>query len=229
MIKHIRSFLAVISLASAILLGPPQCALAGSHTWSGATSGNWNVAGNWSVGGVPTLAETNSLTFPAGATRTLITNNIGALKVSAITFSGSNYIVRGASTFTIEPNLLNFNASGGSNTIESPITFASSVAATVGSSSTLVLSGVLSGTNGFSKFGTGKLYFRGAASNPLSGALTVYSGELHFQKTGGATPFNGNSINIGNADPGDRRSSSSTRTTRFRTARTSTSIPLARS
>ncbi|MSU58842.1 MAG: hypothetical protein EXS35_11870 [Pedosphaera sp.] len=203
MIKHIRSFLAAISFTSAILLGPPQCALAGSHTWSGATSGNWSVAGNWSAGGVPTLAETNSFTFPAGATRTLITNNIGALKVSAITFSGSNYIIRGSSTFTVELNLLNFIASGGSNTIESSLSFVSIGSITVGSSSTLVLAGALSGTNGLSKFGAGDLFFRGAASNPLSGGLNVNSGALHFQKTGVASPYSGNSISIGSTDVGD--------------------------
>ena len=203
MTKRTRYLLAVISVTIAILLGQPQSALAGSHTWSGAVDGNWSTAGNWSAGGVPTLAETNLLTFPAGATRTITTNNIGALKVSAFSFSGSNYIIRGAPTFTIESNLLNVNASGGSNTVESPLAFVSVGVLTVGSSSTLVLAGALSGTNGLTKFGAGNLFFRGAASNPLSGLLNVYSGELHFQKTGVASPYIGNSISIGNTDPGD--------------------------
>lgn len=35
------------------------------------------------------------------------TNDIGALKVSVFNFSGCNYIIRGASTLTVGPNLIN--------------------------------------------------------------------------------------------------------------------------
>lgn len=47
------------------------------------------------------------------------------------------------------------------------------------------------------------MYFRGAASNPLTGDLTVDSGELHFDKSGGATPYAGNSIRIGTTNVTD--------------------------
>ena len=189
----------VLSLVAALWFVQVQPANAASHTWSGAVSGNWSVAGNWSAGGVPTLAETNSITLPATATRYVMTNNIGALKISAFTISGTNYIVRGASTFSIQSSLINFLCSGGSNTIESAMTFAGIGSFSINGNSTLVLSGMLSGTNGFIKNGTGDMYLRGAASNPLSGDAFVYYGKLHLQKSGGASPFNISSLTIGNS------------------------------
>lgn len=176
---------------------------AASHTWSGAVNGYFSNAGNWSSGGVPTLAETNTISFSASATRTTVTNDIGALKISAFTFAGSNYIVRGASTITVEPSLISINCQGSSNTIESSLSFISQAYVIVGAGDSLILSGMLSGTNGLAKNSTGRLHFKGSASNPLSGDLIVLSGELHFQKTGGASPYNGNSITIGTTDVTD--------------------------
>jgi len=204
MMKSYRSLLAVALVALvATALNSPLPTHAASHTWSGAVNGYWSNAGNWSSGGVPTLAETNFLSFPASAARTTVTNDIGALKVAAFSFSGSNYVIRGASTITVEPNLLNFNCQGRSNTIESALSFVSIAAVNVGVGDSLILSGMLSGTNGLMKLSPGKLYFKGAASNPLSGDLTVNSGELHFLKTGGATPYSGNRIVIGSANEAD--------------------------
>ncbi|HAV64136.1 MAG TPA: hypothetical protein DCY13_17435, partial [Verrucomicrobiales bacterium] len=177
---------------------------AASHTWSGAVNGLFSNPGNWSAGGVPTLAETNTLVFPVGVARTTVTNDIGALKVAAFNFPGGNYVVRGASTITVQPNLINILCTGGSNTIESPLSFVSVAAITVGTGDTLVLSGMLSGTNGLIQSGAGELYIRGTASNPLSGALAVNSGEVHFQKSGGASPYNGNSISIGSTNVSDQ-------------------------
>jgi fibronectin-binding autotransporter adhesin len=178
----------------------PAALHAASHTWSGAVNGYFSNAGNWSAGGVPTLAETNSLVFPVGATRFTITNDIGALKLTSINLSGSGYVLRGASTLTFVGNLIDIQAGGATNTIESPIHFNSVGAVAVGPDDALALAGAVSGTNGFVKYGYGDLCFRGAASNPLSGKLQAAYGALHFQKTGGATPYNGNQIEIGVMD-----------------------------
>lgn len=65
MTKLTQRLLAVLMVTIALLPAP---GFATSHTWSGAVNRNFSTAGNWSAGGVPTLAETNSLTFPAEAT-----------------------------------------------------------------------------------------------------------------------------------------------------------------
>jgi autotransporter-associated beta strand protein len=199
----IRRFLA-LAFAAALVSGLAHRAHAASHTWSGAVDGYWSTPGNWSVGGVPTLAETNSLSFPAGAVRTTITNDIGALKLLSMSLSGNGYVVRGAATLTFMPNLFTIlTGLGTSNTVESPLHFQTVAYVSLNSGASLVLSGALSGTNDFIKASTGNLYFKGAASNPLSGELFVDSGELHFQKTGGATPYNGNRIRIGTTNVTD--------------------------
>jgi fibronectin-binding autotransporter adhesin len=175
-------------------------ATAATHVWSGATSGNWSVAGNWSSGGVPTLAETNILTFPAGATRFTVTNDIGALKIAAITLSGSGYVVRGASALNVLPNLININNTGSSNTIEAPLTFANTIAVIVGTGDALVLAGQLTGTGGLIKLGDGDLFLRGGAVNTFGGGLDVLLGSVTLGKTGGATAVSG-PVTVGGTDP----------------------------
>jgi autotransporter-associated beta strand protein len=171
---------------------------AGSHTWSGAVNGNWSNPGNWSSGGVPVVGEANLiLTFPAGATRFTITNDIGALNLTALSLSGSGYTVRGAGALTFLGNIVDIAANGSTNNVESPVHFNSIGVVSVGPGDALVLAGAVSGTNGLAKIGSGDLYFKGAASNPLSGRLQVSYGELHFQKTGAASAYSGNQIEIG--------------------------------
>ena len=186
-------------LAFGCLLAAPGTHAA-AHTWSGAVNGLFSNGGNWVGGVAPNPAVTNSLTFPAGATRFTITNDIASLKISAINLSGSGYVIRGANAITLTPNLGNILASGTTNTVECALTFASLGLVSVGENDSLTLSGSLSGTNGFSKVSNGDLFIKGAASNPLTGTFTVFAGEVYFQKTGGAANYSGNSIDLGATD-----------------------------
>ncbi len=195
--KRTAPILKFAAALAACLLAASDPAFAATHTWSGAVNGLFSNPGNWSAGGVPTLAETNALSFPASATRFTVTNDIGTLSVSAFNISGSNYIIRGASTFTIRPNLVNLNCQGWSNTIESPLNFAGLGTIVVGTGDSLILSGMLSGTNGIFKSSSGALYIKGTASNPLTGDLDISSGDVYFQKTGGASSYSGSSISLG--------------------------------
>lgn len=179
--KTITSNLILVALAVLHL-----SAAAASHTWSGAVNGYFSNAGNWSSGGVPTLAETNTLTFPAGATRFTVTNDIGALKVSAMTFSGSNYVLRGASTITFGSSLLNVLCSGTSNVIESTLNLPGGFFVSVGDNKMMAFH-TLTGAGFLGKFGEGEVQLRGGAANTLSGGYTVNVGTLRLQKTGGAT------------------------------------------
>ena len=172
-------------LALACLLLAPSLH-AGSHTWSGAVNGNWNTAGNWSAGGVPTIGEANlTMTFPGSATRTVMTNNIGALTVTSMNFSGSNYIVRGASTITFGSSLINVLCGGNSNTIESTLSLPGNFAVSVGDNRVMAFH-TLTGAGSLIKFGEGEIQLRGVANNTLSGGYTINVGRLVLAKTGGA-------------------------------------------
>jgi autotransporter-associated beta strand protein len=202
MTTFIRRLVAAL-FATALLPGLAHHARAASHTWSGAVNGNFSNAGNWVGGVAPNPAVTNTLTFPAGATRFTITNNIASLKISAINLTGSGYVIRGANVITLTPNLLNILASGTTNTVECPLTFASFGSASVGDNDSLTLSGMLTGSDGFTKAGNGDLFIAGAASNPLTGNLNILAGELYFKKTGGAANYAGNAIDLGGSDVGN--------------------------
>lgn len=167
-----------------VLLAPSLHA--GSHTWSGAVNGNWSTAGNWSAGGVPVIGEASlTITFPGSATRTVMTNNIGALTVTSMNFSGSNYIVRGASTITFGSSLINLLCGGNSNTIESTLSLPGNFAVSVGDNRVMAFH-TLTGAGSLIKFGEGEIQLRGVANNTLSGGYTINVGRLVLAKTGGA-------------------------------------------
>ncbi len=50
-LRHFAVVAALVLLST--LNAQLSTALAGTHVWSGAVNGYWNVAGNWSSGGVP--------------------------------------------------------------------------------------------------------------------------------------------------------------------------------
>lgn len=165
----------------------PPALHAASHTWSGAVNGLWSNAGNWSSGGVPVLGESSlSLTFPVSATRTVMTNDIGALTVNAMNFQGSNYVLRGASTITFGSSLINVLCGGTSNVIESPLNLPGGFAVSVSDNRVMAFH-TLVGAGYLVKFGEGEVHLRGGAANTLSGGYTVNVGTLSLQKTGGAT------------------------------------------
>lgn len=165
---------------------PFATAFAASHTWSGAANGYFSHPGNWSSGGVPTLAETNALVFPAGAARRVVTNDLGALRVSLFNFSGDGYVVRSATAFNVMPNLINIQCNN-SNTIDAPLSLGIVAFVSVGAGDSLVLSGAVTGTGGLGKFGDGDLYLRGGAANTFTGGLYANFGDVILGKTGGAT------------------------------------------
>ena len=174
----------LLALASLVIMPSLH---AGSHTWSGAVNGNWSTAGNWSAGGVPAIGEASlTMTFPGSATRTVMTNNIGALTVTSMTFSGSNYIVRGASTITFAPSLINVLCSGNSNTIESTLSLPGNFAVSVGDNKVMAFH-TLTGAGSLLQLGEGEIHLRGVANNTLSGGYIVNVGRLVLAKTGLAT------------------------------------------
>ena len=200
----VRNSLGKLLALAWVLLAPSLHA--GPHTWSGAVNGNWSTAGNWSAGGVPVIGEASlTLTFPGSATRTVTTNNIGALTVTSMTFSGSNYIVRGASTITFGSSLINVLCSGNSNTIESTLNLPGNFAVSVADNDVMAFH-TLTGAGAFLKFGGGDVHLRGTANNTLSGGYIVNTGVLELHKTGLGTAVGSALSIVGTTNFGDNAS-----------------------
>jgi fibronectin-binding autotransporter adhesin len=189
-------------LAIACALSAATRLHAGSHTWSGAVNGNWSNAGNWSAGGVPVIGESSiTISFPVSATRKVMTNDIGALTVTSMNFSGSNYVLRGASTITFGSSLINVLSSGDSNVIESTLSLPGAFAVSVSDNKVMAVH-TLTGSGYVVKFGEGELHLRGTASNPLSGGYIVNVGTLRLAKTGLATAVIGPLTIVGTTNLG---------------------------
>src|SRR5438876_9601824 len=94
-------FLAALAWALALA----SSALAASKTWDGSASGFWTKAANWTPSGA--AANGDTLLFPAGVARVIMTNSSGASSnFFRIVFSGSNYVMFGP-TLTITNGLDN--------------------------------------------------------------------------------------------------------------------------
>ena len=119
-------------------------ASAGTFTWSGAVSGDWNTPGNWTNNAVPGTNGTDDVwLMAAGFAPT--NQNIGALYINNLWFNtnAAGYVVGGSGL-----GIKNLNAITGptpqTNTVNVPLTLAASSGWTVNSSpsmATVVLNG----------------------------------------------------------------------------------------
>ena len=75
-----------------------SASLAGTSTWTGASSNDWTVAGNWS-GGVPSGAS-DIVIFPSGASNTSIVN-VPTITIKRIEVSGGTYSLTSSSPVTV--------------------------------------------------------------------------------------------------------------------------------
>lgn len=188
--KQNLKLLAAFALAT---LATVHSVRAASHTWSGAVNSLWSNAGNWSAGGAPQLAEAGiTLTFPAGATRYTSTNNIGNLAIDGITVSGNNYKIGGSAITLTGVAFYNLNCSGVNDEIAMDIALTSNYEYfNVDPSDSLTLSGVLSGTGGFTKFSQGALVLAGPGNNTYAYPTTVNGGMLDLAKSAGGIAIPG--------------------------------------
>ncbi|HEV2318625.1 MAG TPA: hypothetical protein VGV18_02675 [Verrucomicrobiae bacterium] len=79
--------LSVLALIISGLLPGPQFAIAGSRTWLGSASSDWNAAANWSGAAVPGAGD--NVTIPSGLAQYPVVSVAGAM-CSQISFSGTN-------------------------------------------------------------------------------------------------------------------------------------------
>ncbi len=156
---------------------------AANLSWSGGggADANWSNTANWGFGPTPTNGDT--LIFSGSQPNLLNTNNIAGLVLNQIRFvgTGGGYDIRGNS-FTLTNNFEGTN-SGGGNTIENNITL-SNLDQIIHLTSSLTLSGVLSGPVGLNKTGAGTLTLAGGSPNTFAGSAVVSAGTLQLGKVG---------------------------------------------
>lgn len=100
-----------------------------------------------------------------------------ARTVNALVLDGSNISINGTETLTIASGALFQGNPASQAVISSPLAFGSAEA-NIFTPGDLLLTGTLSGTNGLTKSGPGKL--RMGASNSLTGPLTINDGTISF-------------------------------------------------
>jgi autotransporter-associated beta strand protein len=162
-----------------VALQAPTCT---ACTWTGGGGdNNWTTGANWSGGFAPAINGTATLTFPTGAARLSNTND----EPAGTTFAGINFtFVSGGVNYTLAGNGVTLGAggitdsSGATNTISLPLT-ATAVRPVSVTSSTLILSGVFSGSGGgITKSGPGVLTLSGG--NTFTGGVTLSAGQLNI-------------------------------------------------
>lgn len=150
-----------------------------TRTWDGgALSNNWSNASNW-VGNIAPVAG-DDLVFPAGNFDKTADNDYAhGTHFRSITLGGG-YTLRGNRIFLGEGGVI--DNSGTSNIIKNDLDFGSEVNRNiqVGSGSTLFIDGVISGSSGLTKLGTGNLSLR--SNNTYTGITSINTGGLFIEK-----------------------------------------------
>ena len=152
----------------------PYVAAAGATWTGGGADNNWTSAANW--GGAAPVAG-DDLIFPDGAARLSNTNDFPAgTSFNSITISGTGYALAGNSVALGSSGLAS-TGTATTNTMTLPMSMAADRTVTVtDSTSTLMLGGVVSGTGGLVKAGSGVLAL--SAANSYSGATSLTAGGI---------------------------------------------------
>jgi fibronectin-binding autotransporter adhesin len=91
---------ALICAAVTTIIPVLNC-FAGTHIWTGGTSGLWSVPSNWEANSPPFANESPlHLVFPTNAARRLSTNNIPNLTINSISLAGAAYTLAANSSAT---------------------------------------------------------------------------------------------------------------------------------
>jgi autotransporter-associated beta strand protein len=177
------------------------------NTWTGAPGASWSTGSNWSTASAPNTANAfvNFANGPGGIVNVDAPQTVGTINIK----STGTYSIGGAA-LTLDGDAANggrsainvipvMDATGGpppadpvlgsNHTISSNLTLANGLAANIGKSQVLTLSGAVSGSGGLIKGGGGVLVLSG--SNSFAGGVTVYNGTLAITSDAALGPVPG--------------------------------------
>ncbi len=145
--------------------------------WTGnGADANWSTDANWDV--PPTSGAGTELLFPPSALQQTNVDDLGANQsFGPLVFTGGGYSISATDGSTASFTSIDSAQTSASNTFDVPISLPSATIVTVDNSTeTLVLGGVISGSNPLTSAGQGTLDL--TADNTYTGDTTVNSGTL---------------------------------------------------
>jgi fibronectin-binding autotransporter adhesin len=157
-----------------------------SQTWTGGSGGGgndlWSNGANWLSGTAPVAGD---FVIFAGSTRLTPDMDIDSMSVGQILFnSGAGSFTIGSTggkTLALAGNIIQ-NAA---NSQAISLSLSLGIPPTITNAGPLVISGEISGINGYTKTRAGTLTISGGSANLYSGGTTVSVGTLDVQKDGG--------------------------------------------
>ena len=159
-------------------------------TWTGGgADNNWTTSANWSGGILPTVGA--SLVFPAGVSKLNSVNDFPATtNFSSIEIDGSGYALSGNAISLTQGITTTYTSGTSSDTINTQLGGPISV----GTGGELDLDGALTGSNGLTVSGGGKVGLGGSASNSYIGTTVDTGSTIVLNKSGGAIAVPGNLV-----------------------------------
>jgi len=188
-----------------------------TETWSGGDNNdaNWTSNGNWS--GIGGAGPNDDLVFPAGAARTINTNDFPInTNFNSLTFKGRGYDITGNQIFLTNGMTASISGSGNPPAFNPNIILGNSqvwkgligvmrfegvinlnghvLSADISSSGGIVLAGAVNGNGSILKTGAGILSIGGHTDN--LGQTTINAGRVHLSDTGelGTVLLNGGTL-----------------------------------
>jgi len=168
---------------------------ADTHTWTGATDGDWNDAGNWDIG-IPVGGD--GLIF-SGTSNTTTNNDLAVIGIAGIQFNNTT----AGESFSLAGSDINLTgaittaAVVGDGTIEDTISLRLRPTAAVqginlGADHNLTISGEIFGPQAIEKLGAGTLTL--SAANTYAGGTNIKAGKVIFTNE---DAFNNGNITLG--------------------------------
>ncbi len=156
--------------------------------WTGGgVNSNWDTAGNWAtIPSYPTCSGlsagmTVTLAFPDGASKmTSSTNNLSNLHVVDLGIETGGYNI-GGNQILLSHGIGMIGA--GSSTLSMPIQLTAGIEVNINATSTLHLTGAISGIYGITKTGAGTLDL-GSSTSTFAGGVTIIAGKVNLSQIG---------------------------------------------
>lgn len=178
------SYALLISFSPLAVISPVFAAV-DTCTWTGAVDGTTSNGGNWSGcdnGGVPENGD--SLVFPAVALNKTINNDLVGMTFDTLTLtdgSGSYNLSGNSITVSTAINMNGPTFNGDPAIIGLGISLPAGIAVTVAASTSLKISGNVSGAGGITNSGAGVLILSG--NNTNTGTTAINSGNVSIDGT----------------------------------------------